>query len=46
LDHKQASAICYNMRNEIKHEAEEKADPHVSKSVATCTRLFDKSGAT
>ena len=33
------------MRNEIKHEAEEKADPHVAKSVAACKKLFSKSVA-
>ncbi len=34
---------CYN--NEIKHEAEEKADPHDSKSVAACKNLFGKAAA-
>jgi hypothetical protein len=33
------------MRNEIKHDAEEKADPHVAKSVAACKKLFSKSVA-
>jgi hypothetical protein len=33
---------CYNIRNKIKHEAEEKADPHVSKSVAACKNLLVK----
>jgi hypothetical protein len=34
-----------NMRNEIKHKAEGKADPHVSKSVAACKKRFSCSDA-
>jgi hypothetical protein len=33
------------MRNEIKNDAEEKADPHVAKSVAACKKLVSKSVA-
>ena len=33
------------MINDIKHEAEETADPHVTKSVAACKKLFAKSVA-
>jgi len=40
-----SSAYCYNMRNEIKYEAEGKADPHVSKSVAACKKLSANSDA-
>jgi hypothetical protein len=40
-----ASAHWYDTPNEIKHDAEEKADQHVAKSVAACKKLSAKSVA-